>query len=115
MREALFMWGRFATRTMILLGAAALVIAALYLPIRWGSSQFAARREAVRREALRNMPLEFRERLRERERIPPASVRLRMITTQFVVIAIVAWIGRRIFRLRSNVEMKGVSSRYQEG
>ena len=45
------------------------------------------------------MPLEFRG-LRERERIPPASVRLRMITTQFAVIAIVAWIGRRIFRLR---------------
>ena len=69
--------------------------------LRWsGVSQASARREAVRREALRNMPLEFRERLHERERIPPAAARLRMLTTQFVVIAIVAWIGRRILRLR---------------
>jgi len=99
--RVLFMCRRFATRTMILLGAAALVIAVIYIPVRWGGvSQAAARREAVRREALRNMPLEFRERLHERERIPPAAARLRMLTTQFVVIAIVAWIGRRILRLR---------------
>jgi hypothetical protein len=99
--KVLFICRQYATRTMILLGAAALVIAVIYIPVRWGGvSQAAARREGVRREALRNMPLEFRERLRERERIQPAPARLRMLTTQFVVIAIAAWIGRRILRLR---------------
>ncbi|HLH32648.1 MAG TPA: hypothetical protein VKY31_15720 [Terriglobia bacterium] len=93
---------RVLVRTLILLGAAGMVIAVLYVPVRLSSmSQMFSRREAVRQQQLRNLPPGLRERFTQnRDRVPPLPVRFRIVATQFIAITITAWIGRRVFRLR---------------
>jgi hypothetical protein len=90
-----------ALRTLIVMGVAGLVITAVYLPVRWsGVAEKAIRLE----EARRKLPPQYRERLelerKDRERARPLLVGVRMITNQFVAVAILALIGRTVLRLR---------------
>jgi hypothetical protein len=85
---------RLALRTLVLLGAIALVIAIVYVPSRWTG----AIANAARREELRRPPPDF---VRvNRERVPPPLVRFRMVATNFAVITSIGWIGRYVLRLR---------------
>ena len=94
---------QLAARTLIVMAAAGLVITFVYLPVRWtGTSQKAFEREEAFRQ---RMPPQYRERAdRERQMIrrrpAPAFEGARLMLSQFIGIAIFAWIGRRVFRLR---------------
>jgi uncharacterized membrane protein len=95
--------GRLAARTLMVLAAAGLVIASVFLPVYWTGASHKALQQA---ETLRlRIPPQYRERaererLQVRERHAPALQGLRLIFGQLVGITIFALIGRRILGLR---------------
>ena len=97
MRKALSILGRSILRSLMVLGVSGLVIAVLYIPAQW-------RRPEIQRRvgALRLTPGELQRRINRERRPPPFPVRMRMIANQLLAIVVIAWIGRRVLRLRLN-------------
>lgn len=96
---------KLVLRTLIVMGVAGLIIAAVYFPVRWSDGYEKARRmEEARQRVERKLPLEYRDR-RERERRDlerrlPMPVGVRILANQFVAVAIIAFLGRTVLRLR---------------
>lgn len=96
---------KLALRTLIVMGVAGLIIAAVYFPVRWsGGYEKAKSFEDARQRVEQKLPLEYRER-RERERrdlerrLPPL-VGVRIMANQFLAVAVIAFLGRTVLRLR---------------
>jgi len=94
---------RQIVRTLIFLAAAGIVIGAIYIPVRWVPSvdQFSRREEARERAYLARVgqPL-IQPSARARYRAPTPLFGFSQLAGQFLIIAVIALIGRKLLRLR---------------
>jgi hypothetical protein len=94
---------RQIVRTLILLAAAGIVMGAIYIPVRWvpAVDKFSRREEAREREyrARVGRPL-IRPSARARYQAPTPLFGFSQLAGQFLIIAVIGLVGRKVLRLR---------------